>query len=109
MNSSKISVETELGMLTAEISADQEYPGIYISLVPNGKKHEVTLALAEVVKAENSSCGKTEFHIRPWCANREGRPNVDGIRVEGRISHEAPMGDIVLSKEDFEKYCDVLG
>lgn len=109
MKSNKILVETELGMLTAEISADQEYPGIYISLIPNGKRHEVTLALAEVIKAENSPRDRAEFHIRPWCANWEGQLNVDGVRVEGRISHEAPMGDIVLGKEDFEKYCDVLG
>ena len=61
MNSSKISVETELGMLTAEISADQEYPGIYISLVPNGENTKSPSHLPKSSKLKIHPAAKRSF------------------------------------------------
>ena len=103
-----ISVRTELGRLTVESSMDPDYPGFNIILTPDGEKHEILLGLAEVIKAENSQDGMAELHLRSWAAPREGMVSVDGVLTEGKISHEAPMVDIVLHKGDAEKYCSLL-
>lgn len=104
----KLEVKTELGVLIAKTSGDPEYPGFYISLKPDGHAYDIVVALAEVIKAENAREGEAMFHLRPWASSEINDADENGMRIDGRISHDAPMGDIALSAEDFKHYQSVL-
>ena len=102
----RIEIATKLGTLVAELRTEPGYPGIDILMVRDGANgpEEVGLALAEVVETDEDT--EATFHLRPYCANNAGGVDINGYRIEGRISYDAPMGDTKLTEADFNDYID---
>ena len=100
----RIEIATKLGTLVAELRTEPGYPGIDILMVRDGTNgpEEVGLALAEVIETDEDT--EATFHLRPYCASDVGSEDVNGYRISGRISYDAPMGDTRLTEADFSDY-----
>ena len=101
------SVSTSMGKLIATVGGEEEYPGIEISIQPEGEQ-PVVLALAEVVEAGYDCDGEAHFHLRPYIGKYPNQADENGVQITGKISCDAPMDDIVITPEDMKKYFDMF-
>lgn len=98
------SANTSLGELIATVGGEEEYPGIEISLLPEGEEYPIVLALAEVVEAGYDCDGEARFHLRPYIGKHPNQSDENGYQISGKISADAPMDDIVITPEDIAEY-----
>lgn len=101
------SVSTSMGKLIATVGGEEEYPGIEISIQPEGEQ-PVVLALAEVVEAGYDCDGEACFHLRPYIDKYPNQADENGVQITGKISCDAPMDDIVITPEDMKEYFDMF-
>lgn len=100
--SDELTVNTGLGKLIASVIREPGYPGIDIS-IQRGAEPPIGLALVEVKEAEVTTSGKEpELHLRPWITNDADSLDEDGMRVPGKVSHDAPYSDTMLVAEDLK-------
>ena len=96
-------VATSMGTIIASESGFGDgYPGIWIDFQPKGRAYGIGIALIEVKEAgEETGLSAPEFHFRPFVAEEAGTLDENGTMIPGKISNDAPFGDICISASEF--------
>ena len=103
--------ESSLGtIVVSHTGYGEEYPGVYIDLLPNGKEDvPLPLLIAETVENEKDENGKASpiVAVRSYISEEKDGVDEDGETYKGKVSNNAPINVVRLSKKDIDDFLDI--
>lgn len=102
--------ESSLGtIIVSHTGYGEEYPGVYIDFLPKGKEDvHLPLLIAETVENEEDENRDRSpvVAVRSFVSERTDGVDEDGQEYKGKVSNNAPINVVRLSKKDINDFLD---